>query len=96
MQCQHWLAPLPSGQKPGFSNHQGDSREKLPQSFLSCHRASSQSVGGSVNPPLNVGVLRAKALSFLKLRGQVRYRYEDIQAFEEKSTRNSTSEAVAS
>jgi len=33
---------------------------------------------------------------FLKLRGQVRYRYEDIQAFEEKSTRNSTSEAVAS
>jgi len=33
---------------------------------------------------------------YLKLRGQVRYRLEDIEAFEEKSTRNSTSEAVSS
>ncbi len=33
---------------------------------------------------------------YLKLRGQVRYRLEDVEAFEEKSTRNSTSEAVSS
>ena len=32
---------------------------------------------------------------FLKLRGQVRYRLEDIQAFEEDSMRASTSKAVA-
>ena len=32
---------------------------------------------------------------FLKLRGQVRYRLEDIRAFEEDSMRASTSKAVA-
>ncbi len=32
---------------------------------------------------------------FLKLRGQVRYRLEDIRAFEEESMRASTSKAVA-
>lgn len=31
---------------------------------------------------------------FLKLRGQVRYRLEDIQAFEAESLRASTSKAV--
>jgi hypothetical protein len=32
---------------------------------------------------------------YLKLRGQVRYRLEDIRAFEEDSMRASTSKAVA-
>lgn len=33
---------------------------------------------------------------FLKLHGQVRYRVEDIEAFEAESLRKSTSEAVQS